>query len=434
MKKNLILKKFLLVILPLSIIGCANKSTNNTSFESQVDLNTFEGILEYLSKEENYTLKTDKGEIKYLNDAYFSKLGSEEVGYIKCSEGVYRLDKVDLSYVGSKLLQDAKGNKYLDIYDSNELVTSFSSFQFDFTKIDKVNSTYVISEKANVLKYLKMLNISVADYPLIKDITMKLEDQKFVIDLSYVEGKTTRVSVLDIGKTQIAEVTEYLKTNSYYVNTNDENKIIDLFSSFNYKRVCVDVDNVTPIGYEWYNKRYFYGEWEDEYYKEHLGEIYEIGVIGFDKVTYQNQLLDGSYYFNYDETNVQVITTAPINTNSDVTEIYNYPTYMSLFDNFHLFQVDENYQNTIYTTNYELMNDFCVNFQLVETLNVNNCSISSLEIAYDFKDEDKESTVWFNLYYVYQGQLGAFSYPFTAFGDANIEIVEKFILEVEGEK
>ncbi len=426
MNKNLMLKKILLVLLPITLIGCSNNNKEN------VDLSTLKGTLKYLSTHENYTLKTNNGEIKYTEEAYFSSLGSEEVGYIKCNAGVYRLDKVDSVYAGSKLLTDSKGNKYLDIYDSTDLVTSFSNFTFD--SIEETASSYVISSKTNVLKYLDMLNINVADYPLIVDVTMKLEQKVLSIDMNYVDGKNNHAIVKDIGKTQIAEVNEYLKTNSYYVNTEAEDRMIKLFSSFNYKRVCVDVDNVTPIGYEWYNKRYFYGEWEDEYYKQHLGEIYEIGVIGFDNVTYQNQHLDGSYYFNYDDKSVQVVTTAPINTNSDVTKVYNYPTYMSLFDNFHLFQVDEDYKDTIYTTNFELMNDFCVNFQLVETLNENNCSLSSLEIAYELKDEDKESTVWFNLYYVYKGQLGAFSYPFTAFGNANIEIVENFISQVEGEK
>ena len=153
----------------------------------------------------------------------------------------------------------------------------------------------------------------------------------------------------------------------------------------------------------------------------------EIGVIGINDKEVDGQKLNGSYYFTYSETELSIITTMPINTNPDVTEVYNYPTYLLLFDNFQYFNINVDYENTIFTDQETLMIDFCQNFQIYQTIIDNNCELVELEISYAIEQEDKNSNITFTLYYKYNGQLGAFVYPFTSFNDTNIEIVDNFL-------
>ncbi len=428
MKTKSILK-FLPLILVASMFGC---SLNNSE---QLDYSSLKSVLKFINTHNNYTIEQEnKKLIIYEEDSYYYKDDVEEFGYIECNDGIYRLDKIEDSYAGSKLLKDKNDEAYKKLYSQTDLVYSFKDIDFDFENFDNQQDKYVLSTKKNIMNYLNIMGEDLSMIPLVVNITFTLVDENVKMELLNRDGSLTYSYIKDINKSENAIIDAYKEDGTYYVNSNDENRIIELFSGFNYKRVCLDVDNVTPIGYEWYNPRYFYGEWEDEYYQQHVGEIYEIGVIGFSKLQYQNYYLDGSYYFNYDEKKqeVSVITTQPINTNPDVTKVYNYPTYMSLFEKFHLFKVDENYENTIYTNDYNLMNEFCVNFQIAEVLNENNCSLESLEIAYEMNELDKECMVWFNLYYEYNNMIGAFSYPFTEFGNANIELVDNFILELEG--
>lgn len=203
--------------------------------------------------------------------------------------------------------------------------------------------------------------------------------------------------------------------------------MIDLFSGFNYKRQCLDDDNETVVGHEWYNPNYFYGDWEDDYLKEHVGEVMEIGVIGLKNKPFNNQILNGSYYYYLNSQGMSLVTSAPVNENPDVTLVYNYPTYLELFSNFQYFKEATDYENTIYTQNLYLMNDFCNNFQIAEILQTNHCSLASLEISYELKENNSECVVVFCLYYYYNNQLGAFMYPFVEFGNSNIAIVDSFL-------
>ena len=283
-----------------------------------------------------------------------------------------------------------------------------------------------------MLSYLQMLGLEVSSLSTVTSLVAEksAKDDFVTFTLSYRNNTQIVSKVSQINQTKISSIDSFLKNGgTYFVASKEQERINQLFSSFNYKRQCLDNDNETIIGHEWYNPNYFYGEWEDDYQKEHLGEVYELGVIGLNQKKYENQTLNGSYYFFLGNTldNLSIITTAPINENPDVTVVYNYPTYLSMLSNWQFFQENTKFENTIYTQNLELMNNFCNNFQITETLIQYNCTLDSLEVSYSLTTEDKDCVVIFCLYYYYQGQLGAFMYPFVDFGEANFPVVDNFL-------
>lgn len=417
--------RILLLLCPLLLASCgANSSLENKGLK---------GALNTLRKAQNYTLTStlSTGEVTksyYTKSAILKENNSGSVGYIQDKKGIYRIDLENKEWLPSALLKNDEGELYSSLW-KNDFIYSFKDF--DFSKLEYQDENIaLIHDKMNLLTYLNLLDQDVNTLSTIQSLKVEKvqAENALTFTLSYRDQKQLVTTVSEVGSTTISTIEEFLQNGGKrYVNTKEQDRMIDLFSGFNYKRRCLDNDNETVVGHEWYNPNYFYGEWEAEYLKEHIGEIMEIGVVGVKNKQFNNQTLNGSYYYYLNSQGMSIITTAPVNENPDVTKVYNYPTYLELFSNFQYFKEATDYEDTIYTQNLDLMNDFCNNFQIAEILQTNHCSLSSLEISYDLKENNSECVVVFCLYYYYNNQLGAFMYPFVEFGNSNIAIVDYFL-------
>lgn len=417
--------RILLLLCPLLLASCgANSSLENKGLK---------GALDTLRKAQNYTLTStlSTGEVTksyYTKSAILKENNSGSVGYIQDKKGIYRIDLENKEWLPSALLKNDEGELYSSLW-KNDFIYSFKDF--DFSKLEYQDENIaLIHDKMNLLTYLNLLDQDVNTLSTIQSLKVEKvqAENALTFTLSYRDQKQMVTTVSEVGSTTISTIEEFLQNGGKrYVNTKEQDRMIDLFSGFNYKRRCLDNDNETIVGHEWYNPNYFYGEWEAEYLKEHIGEIMEIGVVGVKNKQFNNQTLNGSYYYYLNSQGMSIITTAPVNENPDVTKVYNYPTYLELFSNFQYFKEATDYEDTIYTQNLDLMNDFCNNFQIAEILQTNHCSLSSLEISYDLKENNNECVVVFCLYYYYNNQLGAFMYPFVEFGNSNIAIVDYFL-------
>ncbi len=417
--------RMLLLLCPLLLASCgANSTLENKGLKDA--LNT-------LKKGQNYTLTStlSTGEVAkayYTKSAILKEKNSGSVGYIQDKKGIYRIDLENKEWLPSALLKNDEGELYSSLW-KNDFIYSFKDF--DFSKLEYQDENIaLIHDKMNLLTYLNLLDQDVNTLSTIQSLKVEKvqAENALTFTLSYRDQKQMVTTVSEVGTTTISTIEEFLQNGGKrYVNTKEQDRIIDLFSGFNYKRQCLDNDNETVVGHEWYNPNYFYGEWEAEYLKEHIGEIMEIGVVGVKNKEFNNQTLNGSYYYYLNSQGMSIITTAPVNENPDVTKVYNYPTYLKLFSNFQYFKEVTDYEDTIYTQNLDLMNDFCNNFQIAEALQSNHCSLSSLEISYELNENNSECVVVFCLYYYYNNQLGAFMYPFVEFGNSNIAIVDYFL-------
>lgn len=417
--------RILLLLCPLLLASCgANITLENKDLK---------GALNALKKGKNYTLTStlSTGEVTkvyYTKSAILKENNSGSVGYIQDKKGIYRIDLENKEWLPSALLKNDEGELYSSLW-KNDFIYSFKDF--DFSKLEYQDENIaLIHDKMNLLTYLNLLDQDVNTLSTIQSLKVEKvqAENALTFTLSYRDQKQMVTTVSEVGSTTISTIEEFLQNGGKrYVNTKEQDRMIDLFSGFNYKRRCLDNDNETVVGHEWYNPNYFYGDWEDDYLKEHVGEVMEIGVIGLKNKQFNNQILNGSYYYYLNSQGMSLVTSAPVNENPDVTLVYNYPTYLELFSNFQYFKEATDYEDTIYTQNLDLMNDFCNNFQIAEILQTNHCSLSSLEISYDLKENNSECVVVFCLYYYYNNQLGAFMYPFVEFGNSNIAIVDYFL-------
>lgn len=417
--------RLLLLLCPLLLASCgANITLENKDLK---------GALNALKKGQNYTLTSalSTGEVTkvyFTKSAILKENNSGSVGYIQDKKGIYRIDLENKEWLPSALLKNDEGELYSSLW-KNDFIYSFKDF--DFSKLEYQDENIaLIHDKMNLLTYLNLLDQDVNTLSTIQSLKVEKvqAENALTFTLSYRDQKQMVTTVSEVGSTTISTIEEFLQNGGKrYVNTKEQDRMIDLFSGFNYKRRCLDNDNETVVGHEWYNPNYFYGDWEDDYLKEHVGEVMEIGVIGLKNKQFNNQILNGSYYYYLNSQGMSLVTSAPVNENPDVTLVYNYPTYLELFSNFQYFKEATDYEDTIYTQNLDLMNDFCNNFQIAEILQTNHCSLSSLEISYDLKENNSECVVVFCLYYYYNNQLGAFMYPFVEFGNSNIAIVDYFL-------
>lgn len=417
--------RLLLLLCPLLLASCgANITLENKDLK---------GALNALKKGQNYTLTSalSTGEVTkvyYTKSAILKENNSGSVGYIQEKKGIYRIDLENKEWLPSALLKNDEGELYSSLW-KNDFIYSFKDF--DFSKLEYQDENIaLIHDKMNLLTYLNLLDQDVNTLSTIQSLKVEKvqAENALTFTLSYRDQKQMVTTVSEVGSTTISTIEEFLQNGGKrYVNTKEQDRMIDLFSGFNYKRRCLDNDNETVVGHEWYNPNYFYGDWEDDYLKEHVGEVMEIGVVGLKNKQFNNQILNGSYYYYLNSQGMSLVTSAPVNENPDVTKVYNYPTYLELFSNFQYFKKATDYEDTIYTQNLDLMNDFCNNFQIAEILQTNHCSLSSLEISYDLKENNSECVVVFCLYYYYNNQLGAFMYPFVEFGNSNIAIVDYFL-------
>lgn len=422
--------KLFLFLCPLLLTSCGG--TSHTSTSVSLENKNLKDALDLLKSSQNYTLTTTLTDgniehIYYTESAIFKDNKNSPIGYIQSKDRIYNITLEDTEWVASSFLKDSSNDFYSSIWDNDFI---YSLKDFDFSIIQYEDNTALIRDKKNLLNYLNLLNQDVATLTTIQSLKVEKKDGEEIVTftLTYRDQKQMVTTVSNYGNTKATVIDSFLeKGGKNYENTAEQDRMIQLFSGFNYKRQCLDNDNETVVGHEWYNPNYFYGDWEDDYLKEHIGEIMEIGVVGLNNKAFNNQTLNGSYYFYLNQKGMSIVTTAPVNENPDVTKVYNYPTYLKMFSNFQYFTNDSEYENTIYTENLDLMNDFCTNFQIAETLQTNNCTLASLEVSYNLQEKDGDCIVVFCLYYYYNNQLGAFMYPFVEFGNSNIAIVDYFL-------
>lgn len=278
------LKRFVILVSIITLFSGCNKQSNH--FDNLPD------IFSTIITSKNYTLTTtyqdEKNEdnvIYFTENAYFVKEKNNQYGYISNNDGIYSVNLFHRKLVPSVLLEQ-KNNLW-----ESELFHSLNKFNIHFISD---NEKVIIKDKMTILNHMKMILLDVSLYSTIQNLEVTYQENNVQFSLNYKNKKSDITLLTNLNKTKIQEVDDYLKNGGkQYEPTSEQKQIKQLFSKFNYKRACLDNDNETIIGYEWYNPNYFYGAWEDDYYQQHIGEIYEIGVVGCNNLSYNDKTLNG---------------------------------------------------------------------------------------------------------------------------------------------
>ena len=432
-------KKWVLVVCALTVLNIAS-CNNGTQAGVDLNVNSVYDCFERLKTAKNYSVTTDvisqtetnSFTIKFTENAYLCDDPFYSFGYIKDNDGVFYFDFYHNKLTPSTYFVDDENNAKTNLWDE-EFFTSFASFELNNLK-DATGKEYNFKDKKNRLTYFSLVNGDsiLYSYTTGAKATVGNNLNTFVIEYSFSTGHTFRTKIHDVNTTKIDEVSKYLKNggSAYALNTEQE-RMKELFSHFNYKRETFDLsDNKTIIGWEWYNKNYFYGDYTDEYLSANLGSVYEQGVIGVNNKVFNDLILNGTYYFYINGNEINLITSAPMNRNPDVTEVVNYPTYMQIFNNMQYMLPTSNAHE--YTCDDEMiLEDFATNFQLKASLDEIGAIAEKLDIKIELKEEDKDCRITFDFYFSYGKDLYNMTFPFIDFGEANIPHAEFLLSSFE---
>lgn len=421
-------KSNLLILCSFLIIGLV--SCNNSQ---ETEVNSIYECFEKLKTAKNYSVTTDvisstetnTFTIKFTENGYLCDDPFYSFGYVKDDNGIYYYDFYHNKFTPSAYLKNENGVNETNLWNE-KLFTSFASFDLkDFSAA--TGKEYDLKSKNGRLSYISLVNGEsiLYTYTTGAKITVGNTINSMVIEYKFSTGHTFKTKIHNFGTTKIKEIEDYKKSGgSAYKLNSEQQRMQDLFSTFNYKRETYDLnDNKTVIGWEWYNKDYFYGDYTDEYMSSNLGLVYEQGVIGVKNKSFDGIPLNGTYYFYIQGNQVSLITTAPMNRNPDVTKVVNYPTYMQLFNNMQ-YMIPTNNANE-YTCDDELiLDDFATNFQLKASLDEIGAKPEKLDIKIELKEENKDCRITFDFFFRYGNSSYNMTFPFIDFGEANIPHAE----------
>lgn len=465
-------KLFTLLVLSLSVAPFTLKSNENVvNASTEKGVSSVKEAVEALIDSKNYTIEvtSQAGPLTIVNNMYYTENGfyddylGDEYGYCNVDEGVFSFDLYQRKFTASNLIKDDNGNLISDFWNSNsQLVYSFNSLRKTEFK-DATGKEFSASAKRVKLPLMNMFKINQAYYPALKDVVFKLNGNSIndlTFELSVNNGQSYSCKIKDYGTTKIDVLDNYLKTNRSYNQTPEAlKKVIELFSNYNFTRIIYMNDNTDfskIAGYELYNEKYFFTEFSREAISEGMG--YNIGMIGLDKEyaarevngkTYGPYSFNGSYYCyishksvddfkdengqflpKFDEANdtFEIRTSFPINKDSFVPNVYNYPTFLEMFKNNQYLKVSGD-ENTFYTGKNSCVLDFASNFQITDSLAEVGYTPTGVYVQYlkngsaDYAGTLGKETVVFKIEIDYYGAKSTIDYIYTNFNTTNIPYI-----------
>ncbi len=447
--------KLLLLLVSVSSVLFVSNETFQVKADDSSSLNvtSVKEAVNKLIESKNYTIEvsTNIGPIAMTYNMYYTENGfyddflGDEYGYVAVNEGVFYFDLYNRDFTASSLLKN-DNDEFLTSIWGNNLFYSFNKLRPD-EFVNATSTEYVASEKRVKNVFLNMFHIDFGKYQYVNPVKFKvgkdMNSFEFTFDLSTGESYTGKIK--NFGTTKIDIIDDYLENGfSYHQNSETLNKILQLFSNYNYTRIIYDdkVNDYSVIaGYEMYDSKYFYTFFEDEYLTGGYG--FEIGMVSIDKTygpieangkTYGPYTFKGSYYCfvneNEDgEQTLSVMTSMPINTDPFVPNVYNYPTFLKMFNDTQYFDESGGSSTQFYTSKLSCVTDFVNNFQLTDSLSSIGAVPTGVYVQYlengseDYANTLGKETVVFSLELSYYGALTTLDFVYTDFNSTNISCI-----------
>ena len=451
-----IYSKFLLVCLAAGIV--LSTSNNNmvsvNAGSAETTVVSVKDAINKLINSKNYTIEvsTKTGpidinyDIYYTENAFYDSYLGDEYGYVNVEDGVFSFDLYNREFTASKLLEDKAGNTITDLWSYSSLY-SFNKLKID--EFSKANEKEFAADTKRVKNFfMNLFQIDYGYYQFVQPIQFTVGNDintlEFVLDIQDTVKYTGKIK--NFGTTKIDVVDEYLAAgNSYHKVDTTMSTIISLFDNYNYTRLIYSdsVEDYSVVaGTEMYAENWFYTFFEDEFIAEGLG--YEIGMVGIDKTygPYTDESgtvwgpydFEGSYYcfVSEDESGNQVLDvmiSMPINTDPFVPNVYNYPTFLEMFENSQYLQPTGGSSTEYYTSKLSCVNDFVNNFQMTETLASLGAVPTGVYVEYlpsgssYYAGTTGKECVVFKLEVNYYGALTTIDYVYTDFNTTNVECI-----------
>lgn len=451
------IKQFMLAFCSFTLVfsTLANVVINVSATENNNNLavNSVKEAINKLVDAKNYTIEvtTKIGKrdytynIYYTENAFYDDFIGDEYGYVSVDDGVFSFDLYNREFTASKLLYSEEGTKLTSIWN-NDLIPSFEKVKSNQFK-DATGKSYQTSKKVDQLLLLSILKLEITNHDSENVVKFSVDDSinGFKMDYDLKNGKNYSCVVKDFGTTKIDIVDEYLKENSYHQSSTTLNRIMELFAGYNYTRVMYSDDerlDSPVIAHEYFNENYFCVDYSKEAVALELVvpglNVVSINNMTFEDsevingVTYGPYTFNGCYYMQLDEDleNItNMVLSFPINSNPNISEVFNYPTLLKMFAN-PQYLVEAGSENQFYTHNVALVNDFVSNFQQADTLSSLGATPVGVYVEYlpegneeKYPETGNKETVVFGLEVSYYGQLQVIDYVLTDFGTTVIDCI-----------
>jgi len=408
-----------------ALAGCDSTTSNemsdslvsNTSeVTSETTDNTIKAKVAEAAYAENYTITTviNEGDSTRQYDTYFAKnyYFSEymNLGYAEATEGIFRVNLYHNKFVSSTLKTNDEGETLKGLWN-NELFYSFAGLDLD--QFQEESASLHLTDKTSKIQLLKTIGVSITMYASIETFDFSIDEDDNLVFTFNTPDATYTSTLSDVKSTSYTKLTSYLEKNSYYVLNENEQIMTDSFAGFNYIRLAYDPDDIATVAArEYFNPNYYFTMYTDEYLAKDE-TAFNIGVVALDYGSYE-----GCYYFGFDENGDAVFySTTPISTSTDITEVYNYPTYLQMFRNFQFFSYDE-VSESYSTDNEILLADFVSNFQLDQQYAGYN--FTALNYSYKLTGEGDDLKITFTINFNLEGNQVYQEFEFVDFGKANL--------------
>ncbi len=469
-KKGLILT--IAILTSINLVSCNNNtSSSNNSNSSQVTytpnkleqpgtISSINDIVNYLKKDtSSYSIQITQDGIIQMYKAFTPNYMYNEYtfddkysdGYIFADKGVCKFefdenDDIKLSEVLSE--EDSVITK---LYDNNT-VSSLYNWSLNG---DLSGTSYTLSKKNEIMRFLKTCGISASSYLDLTDGVLKLElkadsnnSPYLLIDFT-LEGTVTTtysIKIFNLGTASISSLDDLVNSTPHaYIVNYDLKAIRELFKNDNYTRFVYD-DNNNVMETEYFTSQYYYNDFSDEYLKQeptlisymkgylYINEEEKLSLYGNTSLYYQDVYM---FYVN-NRTSFQLVTREDPNNpgyaqggftqkQDDVTEVMNYPKNLVLFDNYYKFTQKED--GSYSTTDSTIIADVISNFGVTASSGV---TMAATDLVISFTKDDnasiKDITLTLNTQnYITGDALDPFVFNFSNFGTTSYQIVEDYI-------
>ena len=177
--------------------------------------------------------------------------------------------------------------------------------------------------------------------------------------------------------------------------------------------------------------------------KNGLDKIYY--GTGSDGTVYDFEFKGSYYCFVLDQEDgsqtIQVMTSMPINSDPFVPNVYNYPTFLKMFDDTQYLKPTGGSENEYYTSELGCVNDFVSNFQMTEQLASVGAVPTGVYVQYlpdgdtTYAGTSGKETVVFKLEVNYYGLPTTIDFVYTDFNQTKVECitqesVDKYIQDI----
>lgn len=471
MKRNLLILLGLLITLGScaqnsnSSLSTTDNASSSTTFQP-TNLTSVKSAFQALaSPNANYVMSvsfyTEDISVDHFDSQFIVTpdyyLGGGSTGYLEENGGVSSVyvDEGQGRVYRSELLKKDDGSSYSDY---REIIQGF--FSIPLEKIpDSTEKVVNITEKGAILSIFDVIGIPRSQYVNSPEVITAIDGTfltDFTIEISLNDGmflNTYFISFSDIGIARNDLLQTYVdRPDAPFEPTEEEKKIRSLFKLNNYLQKD-DIDGDDIVDQEnYFTMDYFYSHFTEEFAKKDPLQAfsYEKGFIGIENKTLpfvlgkdtsgqdvtKDLIFNGPYSFTLttdnkdwkidtreDPENPGHAQPTLYSTETDITLIMNYPSNLSIFNNFQFFDEEE---KGIYKTSYApLIKDYIVNFNLTEA--VQNMKIDSLEIEYIAGSSDSDTSV--NFLINFNGGAFYYSTSFSNFGSTSYAPVEDILVK-----